>query len=94
MWHRVDLVWTDVSEKHIAFIFRVEKSASEEPPWAGGCTALHSETSVHTRSTLPHIPEDAILHSHRRENLKSYISLLFRSKWNIFIKIKFNEMLP
>jgi hypothetical protein len=32
-----------------------------------------SETSVHTRSTRRHIPEDGILHSHRCENLKSYI---------------------
>jgi hypothetical protein len=32
-----------------------------------------SETLAHTRSTRRHIPEDAILHSHRRENLKSYI---------------------
>jgi hypothetical protein len=32
-----------------------------------------SETSVHTRSTRRHIPEYSILHSHRRENLKSYI---------------------
>jgi hypothetical protein len=31
-----------------------------------------SETSVHTTSTRRHIPEDGILHSHRRENLKSY----------------------
>jgi hypothetical protein len=34
-----------------------------------------SETSVLTRSTRRHIPEDDILHSHRRENLKSYIAL-------------------
>jgi hypothetical protein len=34
-----------------------------------------SETSVHTRSTQLHIPEDAILHSHRRENLKYYTGI-------------------
>jgi hypothetical protein len=32
-----------------------------------------SETSVLTRATGRNISEDTILHSHRRENLKSYI---------------------
>jgi hypothetical protein len=36
------------------------------------------ETSVLTRATLRNISEDDILHSHRRENLKSYIAL---SRW-------------
>jgi hypothetical protein len=31
------------------------------------------ETSVLTRAIQRNIPEDAILHSHRHENLKSYM---------------------
>jgi hypothetical protein len=34
-----------------------------------------SETSVLTRATRRNIQEDDILHSHRRENLNSYIAL-------------------
>jgi hypothetical protein len=40
-----------------------------------------SETSVRTRSTRRNNPEDTILHSHRRENLKSYIVYTFNCKY-------------
>jgi hypothetical protein len=39
-----------------------------------------SETSVLIRATRRNIQEDAILHSHRRENLKSYILIFVRRK--------------
>jgi hypothetical protein len=39
-------------------------------------TILSSETSVLIRATLRNIPQDDILHSHCRENLKSYIALI------------------
>jgi hypothetical protein len=35
-----------------------------------------SETSVLTRATLRHIPEDGISHSHRCENLKFFIGIV------------------
>jgi hypothetical protein len=39
-----------------------------------------SDTSVLTRVTRRNIPEDSILHSHRRENLKSYIIVYYSVK--------------
>jgi hypothetical protein len=45
------------------------------------------ETSVLTRSTWRNIPEDGILHNHRRENLISYIALTGWALWrrrNVF----------
>jgi hypothetical protein len=39
-----------------------------------------SETSVLTRATWRNMPEDTILHSHRRENLKSLLFLFLYLK--------------
>jgi hypothetical protein len=45
-----------------------------------------SFTLVLTRATRHNIPEDTILHSHRRENLKSYIITIVCSKsLNVYI---------
>jgi hypothetical protein len=47
-----------------------------------------SGTSVLTRATRRNIPEDGILHSHRREILKSYIALTGWALWqrrNVFL---------
>jgi hypothetical protein len=53
-----------------------------------------SETSVHTRSTGCRIPEDGILYSHRRENLKSYIifNLFLKNEWQNKTRERFNEI--
>jgi hypothetical protein len=48
-----------------------------------------SETSVLTRATRRNNPEDTILHSHRRENLKSYLA----SNFTVDINTKFNNKL-
>jgi hypothetical protein len=46
-----------------------------------------SETSVLTRVTRRNIPEDGILHSHRCENLKSYIVSCLLSLHNFSVGI-------
>jgi hypothetical protein len=55
---RVALVRTDVSEEPGAFFIRVTRIGELAPATVA--------------TTRRNNPEDAILHSHRRENLKSY----------------------
>jgi hypothetical protein len=70
----VALVRTDIPEEHVATIIRMTRIG--ELGTALTVDALHSsETSVLTRVTRHHIPEDGILHSQHRENLKAYIAL-------------------
>jgi hypothetical protein len=78
MLHRVDLVRTDGSEELSASFIRVTRIGELGTTLAVTSNrrtleALSSsETSFITRATRRNISEDTILHSRRRENLKSY----------------------
>jgi hypothetical protein len=54
-----------------------------------------SETSVLTRSTRCHISENGILHSRRREDLKSYteiISLSTNNRYSVFREVRSSNL--
>jgi hypothetical protein len=63
-WKRTGCYWTCLLLKNGVF-------------WditpCGSCKRRFGGTSVLTRATRRNIPEDDILHTHRRENLRSYI---------------------
>jgi hypothetical protein len=52
-----------------------------------------SETSVLTRVTLRNNPEDTILHSHRLENLKSYIWNIISIRYKLYESVTDGEFL-
>jgi hypothetical protein len=85
-----DLIWYRVTSEgensvcvKIVFlrsVLRLKVTANVVPSLSTPSTLMmgairSSETSVFTRATLRHIPEDSILHSHHRENFKSCMVL-------------------
>jgi hypothetical protein len=73
MLRRLALVRTDVSDEHIASIIRVTKIGELGITLAATSNRSTLRTPVLTSATRHHIPDDDILHSHRRKNLKSYV---------------------
>jgi hypothetical protein len=74
MLRRLAPVRTDISEERIASIIKVTRIGELGTALAVTSNRRKlrfSETPVHTRATRRNIPEDGILHSHCRENLKS-----------------------
>jgi hypothetical protein len=78
---RVALVRTDVSEEPGASFISVTKIGELGTTQAAASNrrTLRRNTKVFllTRATWRNNPEDTILHSHRRENLKSYKKKIF-----------------
>jgi hypothetical protein len=85
-----DLVWTDVSEENIASIFRVEKFASEEPAWAGGCRLSHHSKTPRFAQDLHGVTSQKtkVFKNWIRSNTLDYTVSCPRKyylSWNIYI---------
>jgi hypothetical protein len=80
MLRRVVLVRTDVSEELSAYFIKVTIC---ELGTTLAVTSKRRTLRRNTRATRRNIPEDTILHSHRRENLKSYIYCVVRTMYYV-----------
>jgi hypothetical protein len=97
MLRHVDLARTDVSEERnasIIMVTRIDELGTTSAITSNRRTLrkilmmeaqCSSETSALTRVPRRNFPEDDILHSHRRENLKSYIALTGWALWQRLI---------
>jgi hypothetical protein len=92
MLRRVALVRTDVSEELSASFIRVTRIGELGTTLAvtrNRCRLRRNTKSLLTRVTRRNIPEYTILHSHRRENLKSYMSRLSSCQCNCLSPLHF-----
>jgi hypothetical protein len=76
MLRRVVLVRTDVTEEPGASFLRVTRLGELGTKQA----ATSNRRTLRRNTTRRNIPEDTILHSHRRENLKSYENCIYPMK--------------
>jgi hypothetical protein len=89
MLHRMSHVRIDVSEERSASIIRLVRRLLVTAPSSQILFTLmmealrSSETLVLTGTTGRNIPEDDIVHGHRRENLKSYKLYSFGCNWSL-----------
>jgi hypothetical protein len=96
MLRRVALVRTNVSEELSASFIRVTRIGelgATLPVSSNRRTLRRNIKSVLTRATRRNIPEDTILHSHRRENLKSFMDV-FSSTLTVFHHLRVACVLP
>jgi hypothetical protein len=95
-WPKHYIIYEILTKKYLSVIFEVKNTVFWDVAQCRSCVNWRfGGTSVHTRSTRRHIPEESILHSHCRENLKSYDlrSDAFRRPHYVLRRIRFIEII-